>query len=100
MRSQARPATSVENNAGRLIEILAIGNPPALTGASRPSDRGLLQATYDDAEVEVTPLDTVALPAPAPCRADAREATAVARRSTRGAHGVLPSPPMDVPQRA
>jgi uncharacterized protein YlxW (UPF0749 family) len=57
---------SVENTAlGARIEILAIGNPPALTGAlTRPGGIvAQLQATYDDAQVEVTPLDMVALPA-------------------------------------
>ncbi len=57
---------SVENTAlGARIEILAIGNPPALTGAlTRPGGIvAQLQATYDDAQVEVTPLDMVTLPA-------------------------------------
>ena len=57
---------SVENTAlGARIEVLAIGNPPALTGALTRSGGivAQLQATYDDAEVEVTPLDAVTLPA-------------------------------------
>jgi len=59
-------ALSVENTAlGARIEILAIGNPAALTGALTRSGGivAQLQATYEDAQVEVTPLDTVALPA-------------------------------------
>ncbi len=57
---------SVENTAlGPRIEVLAIGSPPALTGAlTRPG--GLvaqLRGTYDEVAVEVTPLDTVEVPA-------------------------------------
>ena len=57
---------SVENSAlGPRIEILAIGNPPALTGAlTRPGGIvAQLQATYAEAQVEVTPLDQVVVPA-------------------------------------
>jgi uncharacterized protein YlxW (UPF0749 family) len=58
-------ALSVENTAlGPGIEILAIGNPAALTGAlTRVGGiAALLGATYS-AEVEVTPLDSVVVPA-------------------------------------
>ena len=59
-------ALSVENTAlGPRIEVLAIGSPPALTGAlTRPG--GLvaqLRSTYEEVAVEVTPLDTVEVPA-------------------------------------
>jgi uncharacterized protein YlxW (UPF0749 family) len=57
---------SIENTAlGPRIEILAIGNAPALTGALTRSG-GLvaqLEATYDEVSVEVTPLDAIDLPA-------------------------------------
>ncbi len=58
-------ALSVENTAlGPRIEILAIGNPAALTGAlTRVGGiAAQLGATYS-AEVEVTPLDSVVVPA-------------------------------------
>ncbi len=57
---------SVENTAlGSPIEILAIGNPAALTGALTRAGGivAQLQATYADAQVEVTPLDSVEVPA-------------------------------------
>ncbi len=57
---------SIENTAlGPRIEIAAIGNPPALTGALTRAGGivAQLQATYEDAQVEVTPLDTVVVPA-------------------------------------
>ncbi len=57
---------SVENTAlGPRIEILAIGNAPALTGAlTRVGGiAAQLQATYEDVRVEVTPLDAVEVPA-------------------------------------
>ncbi len=56
---------SVENTAlGSRIEILAIGNPAALTGALTRVGGivAQLRATYG-AEVEVTPLDSVVVPA-------------------------------------
>jgi uncharacterized protein YlxW (UPF0749 family) len=59
-------ALSVENTAlGARIEVLAIGNPPALTGALTRAG-GLVaqvQATYAEVAMEVTPLDAVAVPA-------------------------------------
>jgi uncharacterized protein YlxW (UPF0749 family) len=58
-------ALSVENTAlGPRIEVLAIGNPAALTGAlTRVGGiAAQLEATYA-AEVEVTPLDSVVVPA-------------------------------------
>lgn len=57
---------SVENNAlGPRIEVLAIGNPPALTGALTRAGGivAQLRATYEEAQVEVTPLDEVDIPA-------------------------------------
>jgi len=59
-------ALSVENTAlGPRIEILAVGNPPTLTGALTRAGGIIaqIQATYDDVLVEVTPLDAVDLPA-------------------------------------
>ncbi len=57
---------SVENTAlGPRVEVLAIGNPAALTGALTRAG-GLvaqLQATYEEVAVEVTPLDAVTVPA-------------------------------------
>jgi len=56
---------SVENTAlGSRIEVLAIGNPAALTGALTRVGGivAQLRATYG-ADVEVTPLDNVAVPA-------------------------------------
>jgi uncharacterized protein YlxW (UPF0749 family) len=57
---------SVENTPlGPRIEILAIGNPAALTG-SLTRVGGIvaqLQATYQEAQVEVMPLDAVTVPA-------------------------------------
>ncbi len=57
---------SVENTAlGPRIEVLAIGNPPALTGALTRAG-GLvaqLRATYEEVAVEVAPLDGLDLPA-------------------------------------
>ncbi len=59
-------ALSIENTAlGPRIEVLAIGNPAALTGALTRAG-GLvaqLQARYEDVLVEVTPLDSVSVPA-------------------------------------
>lgn len=59
-------ALSVENTAlGPRIEVLAIGNPPALTGALTRAG-GLvaqLRGTYEEVAVEVTPLDLVDIPA-------------------------------------
>ena len=59
-------ALSIESTAlGPRIEVLAIGNPAALTGALTRAG-GLvaqLQARYDDVLVEVTPLDAVTVPA-------------------------------------
>jgi uncharacterized protein YlxW (UPF0749 family) len=55
-------ALSVENTAlGPRIEIQAIGNPQALTGAlTRVGGLAAqLQASYEDVRVEVTPLDAV-----------------------------------------
>jgi uncharacterized protein YlxW (UPF0749 family) len=57
---------SVENTAlGPRIEVLAIGNPAALTGALTRVGGivAQLRATYAEAQVEVTPLDTVVVPA-------------------------------------
>jgi uncharacterized protein YlxW (UPF0749 family) len=57
---------SVENTAlGPRIEVLAIGNPAALTGALTRSGGlvALLEATYAEVSVEVTPLDAIDLPA-------------------------------------
>jgi uncharacterized protein YlxW (UPF0749 family) len=57
---------SVENTAlGPRIEILAIGNPPALTGTLTRAGGivAQLEATYEEAQVEVTPLDAVVVPA-------------------------------------
>lgn len=57
---------SVENTPlGPRVEVLAIGNGPALTGAlTRPGGIvAQLQATYAEAGVEVTPLDQIDLPA-------------------------------------
>ena len=59
-------ALSIEATAlGPRIEVLAIGNPAALTGGlTRPG--GLvaqLQASYEDVLVEVTPLDSVSVAA-------------------------------------
>lgn len=59
-------ALSIENTAlGPRIEVLAIGNPAALTGGlTRPG--GLvaqLQARHEDVLVEVTPLDSVSVAA-------------------------------------
>ncbi|MFH0751123.1 MAG: DUF881 domain-containing protein [Chloroflexota bacterium] len=57
---------SIANTAlGPRIEVLAIGNPPVLTGGLTRAG-GLvaqLQARYAEVLVEVTPLDSVALPA-------------------------------------
>ena len=59
-------ALSIENTAlGPRIEVLAIGNPAALTGALTRAG-GLvaqLQARYEDVLVEVTPLDSVSVAA-------------------------------------
>ncbi len=57
---------SIENTAlGPRIEVLGIGNPAALTGALTRSGGlvGLLEATYAEVIVEVTPLDSIDLPA-------------------------------------
>jgi uncharacterized protein YlxW (UPF0749 family) len=57
---------SVENTAlGPRVEIMAIGNPAALTGALTRVGGivAQLQATYEDAQVEVTPVDSVVVPA-------------------------------------
>lgn len=59
-------ALSIANTAlGARIEVLAIGNPAALTGGLTRAG-GLvaqLQARYEDVLAEVTPLDVVPLPA-------------------------------------
>ncbi len=59
-------ALSIENTAlGPRIEVFAIGNPAALTGALTRAG-GLvaqLQARYEEVLVEVTPLDSVSVPA-------------------------------------
>ena len=59
-------ALSIESTAlGPRIEVLAIGNPAVLTGALTRAG-GLvaqLQARYEEVHVEVTPLDTVTVPA-------------------------------------
>ena len=59
-------ALSIGNTAlGPRVEVLAIGNPPVLTGGLTRAG-GLvaqLQARYEDVLVEVTPLDSVAVPA-------------------------------------
>jgi len=59
-------ALSIGNTAlGSRIEVLAIGNPAALTGGLTRAG-GLvaqLQARYQEVRVEVTPLDAVSLPA-------------------------------------
>ncbi len=59
-------ALSVESTAlGPRIEVLAIGNPAVLTGGLTRAG-GLvaqLQTRYEDVVVEVTPLDTVVVPA-------------------------------------
>jgi uncharacterized protein YlxW (UPF0749 family) len=57
---------SVENTAlGPRFEVLAIGNPAALTGSLTRAGGIVAQirATYQDVAVEVTPLDVVAVPA-------------------------------------
>jgi uncharacterized protein YlxW (UPF0749 family) len=59
-------ALSIENTAlGPRIEVHAIGNASALTGAlTRPGGPvAQLQATYDEVDVEVTPLDRLEVPA-------------------------------------
>ncbi len=59
-------ALSIQNTAlGPRIEVLAIGNPPVLTGGLTRAG-GLvaqLQARYEEVLIEVTPLDTVTVPA-------------------------------------
>jgi len=59
-------ALSIENTAlGPRIEVLAIGNPAALTGGLTRTG-GLvaqLQARYEEVLVEVTPLDSVSIAA-------------------------------------
>jgi len=59
-------ALSIENTAlGARIEVLAIGNPASLTGALTRAGGivAQIQATNDEAQVEVTPLDGVVVPA-------------------------------------
>jgi uncharacterized protein YlxW (UPF0749 family) len=57
---------SIDNTAlGLRMEITAIGNAPAITGALTRAGGivSQVQATYADVAVEVTPLDAVELPA-------------------------------------
>jgi uncharacterized protein YlxW (UPF0749 family) len=59
-------ALSVENNAiGDAFEIRAIGSPQILTGTLTRTGGVIAQigATYPDAQLTVTPVDTLALPA-------------------------------------
>jgi uncharacterized protein YlxW (UPF0749 family) len=59
-------ALSIDNTAlGRPVTITAIGNPPALTGALTRSGGivAQLQARHEDIDVEVTPIDSMVLPA-------------------------------------